>query len=210
VSSSSSSISLSLKKYKRLLNYPSPVGKGLLATVFDEFFYGPELFVTQHKIRPRYYFGKPLINNDKLIIKEHTVKCLSHKFSHNLAIVSGRSKIAAEYSLGPILDYFNKKASVFLEDEVRGYAKPNPYALISALKNLNVKSAIYVGDSTEDILMARKAEQRIGAEIVFVGAYGHAIDTRGTIRQFKDRKADAIIENVNQLPNIINKVETGN
>src|SRR5215212_351262 len=39
-----------IEKLKADLVYPAPVGKSLLATVFDEFFYGPTLFRKQHNI----------------------------------------------------------------------------------------------------------------------------------------------------------------
>src|SRR5919106_5657804 len=37
-----------IEKLKADLVYPAPVGRSLLATVFDEFFYGPALFQEQH------------------------------------------------------------------------------------------------------------------------------------------------------------------
>ncbi|HET7285720.1 MAG TPA: hypothetical protein VFI70_13640, partial [Nitrososphaeraceae archaeon] len=49
----------SLEKLKELLAYPGPVGQSIVATVFDELFYGPELFKKKHRLEPKYYFGKP-------------------------------------------------------------------------------------------------------------------------------------------------------
>src|SRR5919202_3358254 len=113
-----------VKSLKELLVYPESVGKSMLATVFDELFYGPQLFREYHRLEPKYYFGKPLIENDRLIATKTTINALSEIFNGNIAIVSGRSKLAAEHSLTSILDTFNQKACVFLEDEKREYAKP--------------------------------------------------------------------------------------
>ncbi|MGC2572043.1 MAG: HAD family hydrolase [Candidatus Nitrosopolaris sp.] len=191
---------------KRLLDYPAPAGKSVIATVFDELFYGPELFKKLHGTEPRFYYGKPLIENDELVITRKTMDLLSRKFNGNLAIVSGRSELAAEYSLWPILDTFNQEACIFLEGERRQYAKPNPYAVLKAMKNIGVHTAIYAGDSFEDLIMVRRAEEKNHLRIVFCGVYGCSPRPRETIRQFKEKGAEVIIHDINQLPKILNKV----
>src|SRR5919108_2720606 len=195
-----------IQKLKEKLVYPAPIGNSLLATVFDEFFYGPELFEKYHKIKPKYYFGKPLIENDKLLATSTTINDLRKKFGGNIAIISGRSKIAAEYSLKPIVDIFYQRACIFLEDEEREYSKPHPYAIKKAMKVMNCKTAIYVGDSAEDLLMVRRAEKGADIKIAFFGVYGCSMRPTLTARQFRKIGAEAIIENINILPNILNKV----
>jgi HAD superfamily phosphatase len=195
-----------IQKLKEKLVYPAAVGNSILATVFDEFFYGPELFEKYHKIKPKYYFGKPLIENDKLLATSTTINDLTKKFGGNVAIISGRSRIAAEYSLKSIFDLFNERACIFLEDEEREYSKPNPYAIKKAMKVMNTKAAIYVGDSAEDLLMVRRAEKEADIKIAFFGVYGCSMRPTLTARQFRKIGAEAIIENINILPNILNKV----
>ncbi|HZC21075.1 MAG TPA: HAD-IA family hydrolase [Nitrososphaeraceae archaeon] len=199
------SSSPSLEKLKELLAYPGPVGQSIVATVFDELFYGPELFKKKHRLEPKYYFGKPLIENDILVATRTAINALSEIFNGNIAIVSGRSKLAAEHSLKPIFDIFNQHVSIYLEDENRKYSKPNPYAIKKAMSNMNAKTAIYVGDSAEDILMTRRIEEETGVKITFFGIYGCSTKPADTIKLFKENGADAIIETVNQLPNILNK-----
>jgi HAD superfamily phosphatase len=188
-----------IKKLKEDLVYPAPVGKSLLATVFDELFYGPTLFQKQHNLKPMYYHGKPLIENDKIVIREKTIRLFSKKFRENLALISGRSQIAAQHSLKPIFNIFNSSASVFLEDEIREHWKPNPYSLKKAMKHLGAKTALYVGDSIEDLNMARKAETETDVKILFIGVYGCSVRPQEMIRKFKDNHADIIIKNVNCL-----------
>jgi HAD superfamily phosphatase len=196
-----------IDKWKKVLTYPAPVKDSMLARVFDEIFYGPDLFRKQDHLEPKYWTtGRPLIKNDRLAVSAKTMKKLNKMFKGKLAIVSGRSRLAAEYSLQPIIKYFNSDACVFLEDKKRKYAKPSPYAVKHAMKVMGARTAVYVGDSAEDLLMARRAEKEIGAKIAFVGIYGNSSAPDETIDKFKQEGVEAIIRSVNQLPNIINKV----
>jgi HAD superfamily phosphatase len=196
-----------IDKWKKVLTYPALVKDSLLARVFDEIFYGPDLFRQQDHLEPKYCTtGRPLIKNDKLAVTVKTMKKLNKMFKGNLAIVSGRSRLAAEYSLKPVIKYFNSDACVFLEDKKREYAKPNPYAVKHAMKVMSARTAIYVGDSVEDLLMARRAEKETGMKIAFVGIYGNSSEPGKTIYKFKQEGVKAIMRSVNQLPNIINKV----
>ena len=196
-----------IDKWKKVLTYPAPVKDSMLARVFDEIFYGPDLFRKQDHLEPKYWTtGRPLIKNDRLAVSAKTMKKLHKMFKGNLAIVSGRSRLAAEYSLQPIIKYFNSDACIFLEDKKREYAKPNPYAVKHTMKVLGARTAVYVGDSAEDLLMARRAEKETGAKIAFVGIYGNSSEPDKAIDKFKQERVEAIIRSVNQLPNIINKV----
>jgi HAD superfamily phosphatase len=196
-----------IKELKKLLDYPAPLDRrSVIATVFDELFYGPELFKKLHNFEPKFYFGKPLIENDRLVIERGTMELLAKRFSGNLALVSGRSKLAAEYSLRPILDTLRLDSSVFLEDEKRMYAKPNPYAIIKAMKSMGTKTAIYAGDSYEDLIMVRIVGEKTNLKIAFCGIYGCSPQPLEARRQFKEKGADVIIQNINELPKILNKV----
>lgn len=196
-----------IEKWKKQLNYPAPVRDSMLARVFDELFYGPELFRKQDHLEPKYWAGgRPFIKNDRLDVRTTTMKKLHEMFGGNLAIVSGRSRLAAKYSLKPVMKYFDLDACVFLEDERREYAKPNPYAIKRAMEVMDARSAVYAGDSAEDLLMARRAEKEAGVKIAFVGVYGNSPRPANTIANFKKGGVEAIIKSADQLPNTINKV----
>jgi hypothetical protein len=198
-----------IKKLKEDLVYPAPVGKSLLATVFDELFYGPILFQKQHNIEPRYYRGKPLIENDEIVVRKNTVDLVSEKLRGSLALISGRSKTAARYSLKSLFNMFDQDASVFLEDENRQYWKPSPYSIIKAMTSLGAKTAFYVGDSVEDLYMTRKAEKDMDAKILFIGVYGCSVQPQYIIRKFSENKVALIIESVNCLSRLIKNADIG-
>jgi HAD superfamily phosphatase len=192
-------------KWKSALGYPAPVKESMLARAFDEFFYGPELFTKQNQLEPKYWRGKPLIKNDILAVTEATMRRLHDIFDGRLAMVTGRSRLAAEYSLRNLMKYFDLDACVFLEDEKREYAKPNPYAIKKAMGAMDAKTAIYAGDSAEDRLMANRAEKELGVKISFVGIYGFSPQPAKTLDNFRRLRVKATAKSVNQLPAIIIK-----
>lgn len=197
-----------IERHKEKLAYPAPVRDSYIGRVFDELFYGPALFKKQNGLEPKYArVRRPFIAYDKLGVRKDTMKFLNEKFSGNLAIVSGRSRLAAEYSLAPVMKYFDMGACVFLEDEKREYAKPNPYAVKRAMTAMGARSAVYAGDSAEDMMMARRAQKEEGYAIAFVGIYGFSPQPARTIRQFREQGADAIARTVDRLPKVINKVK---
>jgi phosphoglycolate phosphatase-like HAD superfamily hydrolase len=208
---------IKIQKVLDYLNYPGKVGESIISTVFDELFYGQELFSKKHGIKPEYYFGKPLIENDKIVITDNTIRKIKERFNEKIAMVSGRSKIAAAYALNKKFYLLNEKDSVFLEDEDRKYAKPNPYGLKKVIDKINIENddILYCGDSIEDLIMCRRAEEELNQKnpnktrrvnIIFCGIYGCSSNPNELINNFIDKKADIIIKSVNNLPHILNKV----
>lgn len=201
-----SAMGYEISKHRDALSYPGSVKESLVARVFDEFFYGPRLFSTQNRLEPKYWDGsKPLIENDRVIVTAGTLKSLCATLNGNLAMVTGRSRVAAEYSLGRLMKHFDLGACVFLEDEKREYAKPDPYAIVQAMSQMGAKSAIYAGDSTEDLLMARRAESG-SRRIKFVGIYGASANPAKSRKRFLADPGVVPARSVNMLPKIIAKM----
>lgn len=209
--------------------------ENIISTLFNEIFYGPVLFKKQFDKEPKYYFEKPLISNDKLIIKEESIKKLSQRFNGNLGLISGRSKVASYFTLGNLMKYFKDNACIFLEDEKREFSKPNAFSLHRVFSNLGIKCAIYVGDSIADLLMVENFNDQVNkkSRVFFCGVYGEGVNGNcssesecddknadnnsaaadktcennwSKIKEgiLKSKNADLIIENVNDLPNILN------
>jgi phosphoglycolate phosphatase-like HAD superfamily hydrolase len=196
-----------IEDIKTKLGYPKD--ENIISSVFNEIFYGPDLFRKQFNKNPTYYFDNPFINNDKIIIQEKTIQDLSKEFNGKLILISGRSKVAAEFTLNGLFDYFIKDACIFLEDEKREFAKPNTYAIHRIFNELKLNKAIYVGDSIEDLLMIKKFRDETNkAKIGFCGIYGTNRSSPEDLKKlFELKGADIIVENVNNLPNILNNTK---
>ena len=197
-----------LKQIKKLLRYPGDVNTSIIARVFDEYFYGRQLFKKQHGTNSKYYSGRPLIENDILLATNSTLKKISNMFDMRTAIVSGRSRIAAEYSLKSVFKFFDMKGSVYLEDEKREMGKPNPSALIKSVKSFGVSNAFYVGDSAEDLFMVQRARKISNLDIKLIGVCASNARSNQIRSLFTSNGTSLIVKNINELPNILNKVKT--
>ena len=151
-------IDVDISDIKSRLNYPSVEKNDLIHATFDQLFFGPKLYekIFQKKSK---FSDKGFIENDNVIVTSALIETLKKKFNDKIAIVTGRGLDAISSSLKEILNQFNVESSVFLEDESRDLAKPNPQSLIRAMKGLNSKNCLYVGDSMEDMILAKKASE---------------------------------------------------
>jgi phosphoglycolate phosphatase-like HAD superfamily hydrolase len=72
-----------------------------------------------------------------------------------------------------------------------------------------LKNAIYVGDSIEDLLMVEKFRAETNSsKIIFCGIYGKNTDSSKDLKTLLELKgADIIVENVNDIPNILNNTK---
>jgi len=133
------------------------------------------------------------------------IEALKEKFNDKIAIVTGRGFNAISSSLKEILNQFNVENSVFLEDESRDLAKPNPQSLIRAMKGLNSKNCLYVGDSMEDIILTEKASE-LGFQATFCGIYGSSKLPEMKKNMFAKKNASLVLESINSLPKALNLV----
>lgn len=183
-----------LKDLRSSLGPLTIYGSGLLTTLFDEIYLGEEGIRTKYGIEPRHVSWQGAILNEKLLIKEETLKELVEAAPKGLAIVTGRGKWESSASLRPILEYFDLESSIFMGD-AEWPGKPDPTGLIKCAKAMNAEKVIYVGDSAEDLLTVRNAREK-GLDALFAGVLTneHLFDF------FLENKAEIIMEDINDLP----------
>lgn len=191
-----------LSDVRKRLDYPGSRSTNILCSFFDQLFYGSELLYKLYKKKSQ-FDGKGLIENDKVLLKKELVDTLRKKFSKKISIVTGRGIESIRYSLKELLNEFDLKNSVFLEDEPRELAKPNPASLLRAISGIGSRCTIFVGDSTEDLIMAKEAEQ-MGTMTIFCGIYGTSKHPEEKLRMFEEKKADMILESIDLIPKALN------
>jgi beta-phosphoglucomutase-like phosphatase (HAD superfamily) len=189
---------------KSKLDYPGTSKNNYVRSIFDQLFYGPELYNKIFQKNSMFTEGG-LIENDDIIVSSKLIQVLKKRFSDKIAVVTGRGYNAINSSLKEILTQFNVENSVFLEDEPRNLAKPNPESLIRSIKGLKSKNCLYVGDSMEDLIMAKRASE-LGYQTTFCGIYGSGKLPEVKKKFFVERDVPFILESINFIPKALNLV----
>ena len=176
-----------------LSDFRNNICDGLLSTVFNEIFDGEEM-IKKLGGEPKYVRWDGAIRNDKLLIREETLRDLSEMFDGRLGILSGRRRWEAEYTLNDLLKYFDSRAMIF-SDDPSWCEKPDPMGLIRCSRLLDSSRVLYVGDSSEDLLMVKNAlEKGLNSSMASV------LTNDFSLNYFIEMGADIIVEDVNLLP----------
>ena len=199
-------LNVDVSDIRKKLSYPSKKFQNPLSSIFDEMFYGSELYLQLYNKKPQFFDGPGLIENDIVLLNKDLVKKLHEKFDKKIAIVTGRGNLSARHSLKDLFNEFDLNSSKFLEDEPREMAKPNPQSLMSTIKGMNGTNSLYVGDSMEDYIMARKTNES-GMPTIFCGVYGTSKDPEAKKSLFENNHADIIVRSIDLIPKTLNLVE---
>jgi HAD superfamily hydrolase (TIGR01548 family) len=193
-----------LTDLKKKLKYPGRHLDNPIYSVFDQLFYGPELYLKLFKKKSK-FSEMGLIENDLVLLTKEMLQSLKKKFDGKLAIVTGRGIESISYSLKDFLKEFDITNSAFLEDEPRYLAKPNPDSLIRTIRGLDSTHCLYVGDSMEDFIMAQKASTK-GHKTTFCGIFGTGKLPEQKKKLFQENNVSIIIESIDLLPKALNLV----
>jgi len=191
-----------IDEIKNKLSYPGTHHDNPLYKIFDQLFYGPELYEKLFKKKSD-FLESGLIENDIVIVTDYLTSKLKTKFNSKISIVTGRGKESVRYSLKKLLGQFDTNSSAFLEDEPRNMAKPNPVSLIRAINEMKSSNSIYVGDSMEDLIMAKKATEQ-GYKTTFCGIIGTSNAPQEKLELFEKNGAILVLESINLLPKVLN------
>ena len=184
------------------LSYPGSHKDNILYQIFDQLFYGPELYSKLFKNISK-FSESGLIENDIVIFNNDLADKLENKFHKQISMVTGRGKESVKYSLKNLLEKFDLQNSMFLEDEPRELAKPNPQSLVNSITGMNSKSCLYVGDSMEDFIMAKKATI-LGNKTTFCGIIGTSKNPEEKLQLFEQNEAILVLDSINLLPKVLN------
>ena len=193
---------IDISDIKKQLSYPGTHHDNPLYQIFDQIFYGPELY--KKLFNNSSNFSEPgLIEQDDVLLNDILFEKLQKKFDSKIAMVTGRGKESVSYSLKLLLKKFNLDNSMFLEDEPRELAKPNPKSLLNSIKGMECTSTLYVGDSMEDFIMAKRAND-LGHKTTFCGIIGTSKNPQEKLELFGRNDAILVLDSINLLPKVLN------
>ncbi len=197
-----------LSETRRALAYPGAVGEGLIPTLFEERFSGPELFRETWGVEPQFEpKGPAYVENEKPTASPDTVDAFVGMFGwEGLGIASGSAENTAKRVIGKQISGIGREAQVWMEDVMRdtaeagrSLAKPNPHSLLRVAEALPEGIILYVGDTAADQIMAGRADAEAG-RFVFAGVYGSTYSEGDAKRAFFASGADIVVPTVNELP----------
>ena len=191
---------------KKEINYFNDKNN-IIKSIFDELFYGKILYKKFFNKESR-FTDEGLIKKDEIILNKDTVTFLQKIFNKKIVMVTGRGLNSVRYSLDEFMDKINLDASIFLEDESRNLAKPNPESLIRAITKMQSSHCVFVGDSMEELIMSKDATSR-GFKTTFCGIIGntHQEQREERLELFKKSGAMIILDSINLLPKILNSAQ---
>ena len=191
-----------ISEIKKQLSYPGTHHDNPLYQIFDQIFYGPELYQKLFN-KTSNFSDIGLIEQDDVILNNILFEKLQKKFNSKIAMVTGRGKESVKYSLKSLLAKFNLDNSMFLEDEPRELAKPNPQSLLNSINGMNCISTLYVGDSMEDFIMAKRTSD-LGQKTIFCGIIGTSKNPQEKLDLFEKNDAILVLDSINLLPKVLN------
>ncbi len=139
------------------------------------------------------------IENEKWLLPTEQLANLSNK--HHLGIVTGRPKretiyVLKKFGVENLFDII-----VAMEDYPADKGKPDAYPIRLAMKKLSKAQAVYVGDSVDDIIAAKRAGVRA------VGCLPPGAQNGKLAKLLLERGAEKIIQNVTEICSLVLELE---
>lgn len=146
----------------------------------------------------RIYLGNNfdgLIRNEKWLLDVHILEKIMNHFK--TGIVTGRPREEAIYILQrfSVQDYFSV---LITRDEVpQGKAKPDPYSIKLAMKQLCANEAYYIGDNIDDMIAARRAS------VFAVGIISRGVEDGNQREMLLNSGAQLVLKNVDDILEVL-------
>lgn len=204
--------SKSVKEMRSFLGYPGSPLRTRMTGAFDRLYYGESLFERVYGAKPQGSPRKGLIDLEKLIVTKESLDILSRSIGKKrIAMATGRPFVAVEYTMGRLLDYFDRDASVYIGDgdispglapKLAKYRKPSGESLKLARREFGSEVMLYIGDSAEDRLMVKNAGAPEDA-ILFAGIYGTSFSEKDQLSYFTGTGSNLVAKDVNQVVKVL-------
>ena len=142
-----------------------------------------------------FYVGKNhdgLMLNEKWLLAENILQELQKDFK--LGIVTGRLRSEADFALKryQMTKYFPE--IITMKDTTLG--KPDPAGILIIMDRLNIKSAVYLGDTIDDMVAASKAN------IIRIGILTEDCDIKKQTELLKSFGAVKVLDRANNIKEI--------
>ncbi len=187
--------------------------ENLVKRIFQELYLGKQ-FPSYYHLRPFFYKGKGLYEQERLLIPKKILSSLRRKV--RMGIASGRPRYEAELALKRfrLRPYFDSVVTLdeCTEEENRIFrstgkrrkcSKPSAYPILRAIEEIGVSNPRcgYVGDVVDDMEAARAAKRNLPILAVgFIRGYANRLAMRDSLI---NASADLVIEDPKELLSVV-------
>jgi HAD superfamily phosphatase len=197
----------------------------IIKRYFEEIYSGSKVFENVYGIKPLFYNGNGLIENERLILRKEVLDNLISDLGFSrFGIASGRllsQTLPVLQRYENLERYFDLDSSIFLEDLMLAedalknkgvnlkLEKPEPYSLLTVADKMNPPGNIfgYVGDTASDIIASKRADEESKYSVLGIGVLCSALDTEILIKKFVSLDADIILPSPNDLSLLFTNLE---
>jgi phosphoglycolate phosphatase-like HAD superfamily hydrolase len=185
----------------------------LLKRLFEESYLGKKLFNKFYGIPSIFKFNESFLEKEAFVPTKKTLEALRLRFG-KFAIYSEKPRVQGMYLLEKnyFKEYFEKDPTFLdelVESKVGGedvkLGKPNPALFIKLIKKLVGRGSgvAYVGDGVADALLVENARLEGLSNLSFLGVLCSSHYPNKLLSQYVDHEADAIMTDVNDIPNLL-------
>jgi HAD superfamily hydrolase (TIGR01549 family) len=127
---------------------------GYAKDIFQEFYLGSNLFEKIYKKPSNFGNLTGFMKNEKLLAKKSTLdKLLNFK----LGVATSRPRFEALFALRSLIPKYFSESKIVAQEDCK-LEKPDPVPLLLAKSKIGCDYAVYVGDSYNDVLAAKRAK----------------------------------------------------
>jgi len=166
--------------------------------VFQSLYLGGELYRKLEGHEPR-IDAPGYIHDEPTLIDPGTVAALDERFA--VGILTGRPAGEAAIALDRAGLEVPDERVITMDDPFPG--KPDPAGLVALAGRLGADAVAFAGDTLDDVRTARAAREADDRAYHGIGVLTGGLTGAEGRRLFQDGGADAVVESVNELPEVL-------
>ena len=169
--------------------------------VFQALYLGADLYRELEGGEPP--FEAPgYVHDEPVLVEPATVEALTSRF--RVGVLTGRPAAEADIALERVGLAVPPEHRVTMDDAAPG--KPSPAGLLHLADALDADAVAFVGDTLDDVRTARAAAAVDERPFFGVGVLTGGLTGEDGRRRYREAGADAIVESVNDLPDLLEQV----
>jgi len=170
-----------------------------LHDVFQALYLGGELYRELEGGEPP-VLTEGYIHDEPVLVEPETLDALQERFA--VGVLTGRPAAEADIALDRVGLAIDDEHRFTMDDWEEG--KPHPHALTTLAERFDADRTAFAGDTLDDVRTARNADETDAGRVYYgVGVLTGGLSGEEGRRKYTEVGADAVVEDVNELPELL-------